>query len=44
MLFLCILILSALEEHNQRVSSEWSERKRLGVPDSMSLEDGSATI
>jgi len=32
------------EEHARRFDAEWSERKRLGVTDSMSREDGSAAI
>ena len=32
------------EEHSRKFDAEWSERKRLGVTDSMFREDGSTTI
>jgi len=32
------------EEHSRRFDAEWCERKRLGVTDSMSREDGSPAI
>jgi len=32
------------EEHARRFDAEWSDRKRLGVTDSMSRDDGSAAI